>query len=86
MKTLIKSAIVALALAGASLGAANAASSFGFVIGPNGAHVAFSQGYYFDRNHHRHFYRYPSDWRRYHHPRAWYREHPTWYRDRNWYR
>ena len=68
MRTLLKSAVIALSLAGASIGAANAATSFGFTIGPDGARVAVNEGYYYDRYHHRHYYRYPSDWRRYHHP------------------
>jgi hypothetical protein len=55
MKQPSRPPIVALALAVASPGTANAANSVGFVIGPNGADVAFSQGCYFDRNHHRHF-------------------------------
>jgi hypothetical protein len=44
MKTLIKGAIVAIVLAGASLGTANAATSFGFVVGPNGAQIGVTQG------------------------------------------
>lgn len=90
MKTLIKSAIVAVALVGASLGttsgAANAATNFGFVIGPNGAQIGVSEGYWYDRGHHRHYYRYPRDYSRYGHDRRWYRDHPNWHRDRNWYR
>ena len=85
MKNLLKNAVVALTLVGASMGAANAAG-FGFVIGPDGARVSVNEGYYYDRDHHRHFYRYPSDWRRYHHPMGWYRDHDYWWRDRDWYR
>jgi hypothetical protein len=84
MRTLTKAALLALALAGAS-GAANA-QSFGFYIGPDGARIGYTQEYYYDRYHHRHMYRYPSDWRTYHHPLAWYRTHPYWYRDHDWYR
>jgi hypothetical protein len=89
MKTLMKSAIVAIALAGASLGTtggANAATGFGFAIGPNGAQIGITQGYYYDRNHHRHSYRYPREYSRYGHDLRWYRDHPNWHRDRNWYR
>jgi hypothetical protein len=90
MKTLIKSALVALALAGASLAIppapANAAGSFGFYVGPDGARIGYSQGYYYDRFHRRHAYNYPRDWRAYRHSRAWYRTHPNWYQDRDWYR
>ena len=86
MRTLIKATLVAVALSGVSMGAANAADSFGFYIGPDGAHVTYSQGYYYDRSHHRHSYRYPNDWRTYHHPMNWYQTHPSWYRDHDWYR
>jgi hypothetical protein len=89
MKTLIKGAVAALALAGASLagaGSANAQNGVSFYVGPGGVHVAYSNGYYFDRYHHRHFYRYPTDWRAYHHPMGWYRTHSGWYRDNDWYR
>ena len=89
MKTLIKSAIVAIALAGASLttaGTANAATSFGFVVGPNGAQIGVTQGYYYDRSHQRHYYRYPREYSRYGHDLRWYRTHPNWHRDRDWYR
>jgi hypothetical protein len=48
--------------------------------------VAYSEGYYYDSRHHRQMYRYPADWRRYHHPQRWYREHREWYRDSDWYR
>jgi hypothetical protein len=86
MRTLTKAALLALALVGTA-GAANAAGSFGFYLGPDGARIGYTQGYYYDRDHHRHFYRYPNDWRRYHHPMGWYREHPNWYRDGDdWYR
>ena len=86
MRTLIKSAIVALALAVPSVGTANAATSFGFVVGPDGARLGVTQGYYYDRNHHRHYYRYPREYSRFGHDLRWYREHPRWDRDRNWYR
>jgi hypothetical protein len=84
MKTLIKGAVAAIALAGASLagvGAANAHNGVNSYVGPGGVHVAYSTGSYWDRYHHRHFYRYPADWRAYHHPMAWYRMHRDWYRD-----
>jgi len=86
MRTLVKSAVIALGLVGASVGAANAAASFGFVFGPDGARIAVTDGYYYDRYHHRHHYRYPSDWRRYDHPRSWYQSHDNWWRDRDWHR
>jgi hypothetical protein len=92
MKTLIKSVIVALGLAGASMATmavtgtpANAASSFGFYFGPDGARIGYSEGSYYDRYGYRHYYRYPRDWRRYHRPLGWYQSHPYWYRDRDWY-
>jgi hypothetical protein len=86
MKTLIKGAIVAIALAGASLGTANAATNFGFVVGPEGAQIEVTQGYYYDRFRHRHYYRYPREYSRFGHDLRWYRDHPDWHRDRNWYR
>ncbi len=87
MRTLMKSAIVAFALAGAAVAIPQApanAQSFGFYVGPDGARVAYSQGYYSDR-YGRHYYRYPRDWRRHHYPLSWYQTHPYWYRDRGWY-
>lgn len=91
MKTLLKGAIVALALAGASVAVApapaQAAASFGFFIGPdNGARIYYNQGVYRDRFGHRHYYRYPRDYRRYHNNRDWYRTHPRWWRDNDWRR
>jgi hypothetical protein len=86
MKTLIKGAVAAIALAGITIGTANAAASFGFVIGPDGARIGLSQGYYFDRAHHRHYYTYPREYGRYGHDLRWYRDHPRWNRDRHWYR
>ena len=86
MKTLIKSTVVALALAGAAIAAAPANAAVAFAIGPNGAHVAFANGSYYDRFHHRHFYRYPRDYTNYGHPLAWYRTHPNWHRSHEWWR
>lgn len=89
MRTIIRSALVALALSGAaalSTGSAEAQGSVGFYIGPSGVHVDYRTGYYYDRFHRRHLYRYPVDWRRYHYPIGWYQTHPYWYRDRTWYR
>jgi hypothetical protein len=86
MKTLIKGAIAAIALAGITVGTADAATSFGFVVGPDGARIGVTQGSYYDRYHHRHYYRYPREYSRYGHDLRWYRDHPRWDRDRNWYR
>lgn len=89
MKTLLKSAIVAIALTGASLAGASApanAAGIGFYVGPDGARIGYTQGYYYDRYRHRHMYRYPRDWRNYGHPLGWYQTHREWYRDRDWYR
>ena len=88
MKTLIKTAIVALSLAGASLAipttAANAA--VGFYVGPGGVQVEYGRGSYYDRHHVRHYYNYPRDYATYRHSRSWYRTHPRWYQERDWYR
>ena len=90
MKTLLKGAIVALALAGASVTVApivteaKAQNSFGFYVGPDGGRLYFNQGVYRDRFGRRHYYRYPRDYRRHGYSRDWYRTHPGWWRDRNW--
>jgi hypothetical protein len=65
---------------------ANAATNFGFVVGPDGARIEVTQGYYYDRFRHRHYYRYPREYSRFGHDLRWYRDHPDWHRDRNWYR
>ena len=87
MKTILRSALVALALGGAAMtstGGANAAGVLGFYLGPNGVHLNYNTGYYYDRYHHRHMYRYPVDWQRYHYPLNWYQTHSDWYQDRDW--
>jgi hypothetical protein len=88
-----KASIIAAALIGVAVSAVPAsaqrdrdrghveiqAGDLGFSIG---------NGHYYDRHHRRQDYTYPSDWRRYHHPREWYRDHSQW-NDRNhgdWYR
>ena len=91
MYTSFKGAVIAAALIGVAFSAAPAsaqrdrghveiqAGDLGFSIG---------NGHYYDHHHHRQDYTYPSDWRRYHHPRAWYRDHSQW-NDRShgdWYR
>lgn len=89
MKTLIKTTLAALAIAGAALtttAAPASAQGFGFYIGPDGARVGYTEGYYYDRYRHRHAYRYPRDWRNYGHPLSWYRTHRNWHRDGDWYR
>ncbi len=89
MKTLLKSAAIACVLAGASFAGTTAsarAAGVHFYVGPGGVHVGFREGYWYDRGHRRHLYRYPEDWRRYRHPLGWYRSHPYWYRERDWYR
>ena len=89
MKTLVKGAMAALILAGATTAGAGAASAaVNFFVGPNGAHVAVTNGYYYDARHRRHAYAYPRDYNSYGHPLAWYRAHPHW-REPNhhdWYR
>ena len=89
MKTLLKSTIVALALAGASLAlpatATPADAAVAFVVGPNGAQVGFTNGYYYDNRHRRHSYRYPREYRRYGRPLSYYRTHPNWHRTPNWW-
>lgn len=57
-------------------------------VGPGGTGLTYSDGYYYGRDHHRYGYRYPSDWRNYGYPLAWYQTHSHWddHNHRDWYR
>lgn len=89
MKTALKGALIAALLAGsAAAGAGTASAAARFIIGADGVRIAVGNGYWYDRRHHRRYYSYPSDWKTYNHPMAWYRAHPHW-RDvhhHDWYR
>jgi hypothetical protein len=91
MNKLLNSAVIALGLAGAPFAVAapaNAANLVGVHVGPVGLGFSVGNGHYYDRNHRRQAYTYPSDWRTYHHPQSWYRSHPRWndQHGSDWYR
>jgi hypothetical protein len=93
MRNLIKGAFLAAALVGASFtGAAVTATpaqaQVGISIGAPGFSITYRDGYYRDRYGRRHYYRYPSDYRRYGHPREWYYHNRYWDRPghRHYYR
>jgi hypothetical protein len=91
MNKLLNGAVIALGLAGAPLAAAipaGAADIVGVQVGPVGLGFTVGNGNYYDRDHHRQSYTYPSDWRTYHHPQNWYRSHPQWndQHGADWYR
>lgn len=91
MRKLLNGAIIAIALAGASLAAAipaNAAEIVGVHVGPIGVGLAVGNGHYYDSHHRRQNYSYPADWKTYHHPQSWYRSHPQWNdpHGHEWYR
>lgn len=84
--------LAACVLAGSAVFGTGAASAHGggasFYMGPGGSHITYQQGYYRDRQRHRHAYRYPSDWQSYGYEQSWYQTHNNWYQPqhRNWYR
>ena len=91
MRKLLKGAIIAIALTGATFAAAvpaSAAEIVGVHIGSVGLGFKVGNGHYYDRNHHARSYTYPSDWKTYNHPQSWYRSHPQWrdQRGSDWYR
>jgi len=90
MKNVLKSTVIALGLMGAVLMAASPvnAAVVGVQVGGVGLGFQVGNGHYYDRNHHRQAYTYPSDWKTYHHPQSWYRSHPQWndQSNRDWYR
>jgi hypothetical protein len=82
--------IIALGLAGAVFAATSpvSAADVGVNVGPIGLGFTVGNGHYYDRDHHRQAYTYPSDWKTYHHPQSWYHSHPHWNTQGNpdWYR
>jgi hypothetical protein len=91
MNKLLNGAVIALGIAGAPLMAAfpaAAADVVGVHVSPVGLGFSVGNGHYYDRDHRRRAYTYPSDWRTYHHPHYWYRSHPRWndQHDSDWYR
>lgn len=91
MTTTRKLTLAALFAAGFAFAGTTSVSAHGgasVYVGPGSAGITYNDGYYYDRGHHRHGYRYPSDWRNYGYPQAWYQTHSHWDdRDhRDWYR
>ena len=87
MYNFIKITLAVASLAGASVALpASARETVGIHVGNLG--VTLGTAHYYDRNHHRHSYRYPADWRSYNHPQSWYRSHPQWNNQQHadWYR
>ena len=71
-------AVLGLALASTAAMPAFAAESVGVQVGGVGLGFSVGIGHYYDSHHRRQAYTYPSDWKAYHHPQAWYRSHPQW--------
>jgi hypothetical protein len=80
MIKLIRSSLIAAALAGSCLAIAAPASAdvVGVHVGGLGVGISVGNGHYYDSHHRRQSYNYPSDWSTYHHPQSWYRSHPHW--------
>ncbi len=88
MNTLLNGAIIALGLAGAVFAVATPVSAAELVGVHVGLGFTVGNGHYYDGNHRRQAYTYPSDWKTYHHPQNWYRSHPQWNNQggSDWYR
>jgi hypothetical protein len=87
----IISAVLAVGLLGSSVAAiapASAAEVVGIRVGGVGLGFTVGNGHYYDSDHRRVAYTYPSDWKSYHHPQSWYRSHPQWndQKQHDWYR
>jgi hypothetical protein len=88
---MLNGAVIALGLASVTLataGPAIAEEAIGVHVGDVGLGFTVGNGHYYDRDHHRRDYTYPSDWRTYHHPQDWYQSHERWndQKDHDWYR
>jgi hypothetical protein len=90
MNNVLKGTIIALGLTSALVMAAGPASAatIGVRVGDLGLGFKVGNGQYYDRNHHRQTYSYPSDWKSYSHSQSWYRSHPQWndHSNPSWYR
>jgi hypothetical protein len=91
MYKMLNGAIIALGFATVTLaasGAANAKDVVGVHVGDVGLGLTIGNGHYYDRDHHRQAYTYPSDWKTYHHPQSWYQSHSRWndQKDHDYYR
>jgi hypothetical protein len=91
MHKMLNGAVVALGLATITLAAGSPAVAeevAGVHVGGVGLGFTVGNGHYYDRDHHRQAYTYPSDWKTYHHPQTWYQSHSQWNDQSNhdWYR
>ena len=78
MFNIIRGSLAAALLLGVSFAATAPASAQSIGVRSGNLSIQLNNGYYYDRNHHRQNYSYPSDWSAYHHPRSWYRSHRGW--------
>ena len=91
MRSAFIGSILAVGLATApilTINPASAAEVVGVHVGGVGLGFKVGNGHYYDRNHRRRSYTYPSDYKTYHHNQSWYRSHRNW-NDENhadWYR
>lgn len=91
MFKILSGTIISLGLIGATFAAtspAAAAEVVGVHVGGVGLGFNVGNGHYYDRDHHRQSYTYPSDWQKYHHQQSWYQSHREWNNQRHadWYR
>ena len=91
MYKMLNGTIIVLGLAGATFavpGPARAEELVGVHVGGVGLGFTVGNGHYYDSDHRRQAYTYPSDWKTYHHPQAWYQTHSQWNDQKNhdWYR
>ena len=88
MLNVIKITLAVASLAGAPLAALPASAQDNVRVHAGALGVTVGNGHYYDRNHRRRAYSYPTDWRSYHHPRSWYRSHRQWNNQEHadWYR
>jgi hypothetical protein len=79
MYKILSGTIISLGLIGAVAAASPAAADVvGVHVGDLGVGIHVGNGHYYDRNHVRQNYTYPSDWHSYHHQQSWYQTHSHW--------
>ena len=78
MFNILRRSLAVALLAGASFAVAVPASADVIGVHVGGLGISVGSGHYYDEHHHRQAYSYPSDWKAYHHPQAWYHSHPSW--------
>jgi hypothetical protein len=74
--TILSLGLIAGAFAATS--PAIAAEVVGVHVGGVGVGFHVGNGHYYDGNHVRQSYTYPSDWHSYHHQQSWYHSHSHW--------